>query len=261
MPQAYIGITDFMNADQVRSMLKVLRENEKMYWQRRLGVGVMTSWKVLHDKPTEWADAFPKKGDIADIFVDEKDVYNVLHYADYAGNPLPENLEKLVEIGGPNLHAIQLDMVWPNAIDVLRFRSRHPHIGIIIQANTKALHAVDNDPEKLVERLRSYGSSIDYVLLDKSAGKGLGMDARSLLPFIRTIVARLPTLAVAAAGGLGPSTYQLADPIIAEFEVSLDAQGRLRPSGSALDPVDWQMAASYLACAAAHFDALIFDNR
>ncbi|MFA5934800.1 MAG: hypothetical protein WC827_02885 [Candidatus Paceibacterota bacterium] len=29
-------------------------------------------------------------------------------------------------------------------------------------------------------------------------------------------------------------------------DVSIDAEGKLRPSGSALDPVDWDMAEKYI---------------
>ena len=52
---------------------------------------------------------------------------------------------------------------------------------------------------------------------------------------------------IVAAGGLGPETMHLVDPIVKEFpDVSIDAQGRLRPSESALDPVDWNTAGAYI---------------
>lgn len=262
LERAYIGITDFMTSDQVRQMLEVLRENRQLYWKRRLGVGVMMSWKTLHDQPTKWTSAFPKKEAIADIFVSDADAYNVLHYADYDGHPVLENLELVRACGGRHLNAIQLDMIWPDPRDIQEFHSRHSEVGIIVQANAKALEAVGDDPTALVARLKDYGDSIACVLLDKSMGRGLGMDAASLLPFARAIVDKLPTLAIAAAGGLGPDTLHLADPLIAEFPgISLDAQGRLRPSGSAMDPIDWTMAALYLKRSAAHFNEVIFDHR
>jgi hypothetical protein len=40
---------------------------------------------------------------------------------------------------------------------------------------------------------------------------------------------------------------ELVDPIIQEIPwVSIDAQSKLRPSGSALDPIDWTMARDYI---------------
>ena len=49
------------------------------------------------------------------------------------------------------------------------------------------------------------------------------------------------------AGGLGPDTLHTIQPLIDEFpDLSIDAQSRLRPSGNAMNPIDWGMAKSYL---------------
>ena len=73
------------------------------------------------------------------------------------------------------------------------------------------------------------------------------MDSKCLILFTRAIKQRFPELGITVAGGLGPQTVCLAKPIIDEFpDLSIDAQGKLRPSGSALDPIDWNMAETYL---------------
>ena len=78
-------------------------------------------------------------------------------------------------------------------------------------------------------------------------GKGLGMDAMGLRFFAWAVRERFPLLGIAAAGGLGPDTLNLVEPLVREFlNISIDAQGKLRPSGSALDPIDWKMAAKYI---------------
>ena len=52
---------------------------------------------------------------------------------------------------------------------------------------------------------------------------------------------------IVAAGGLGPESVGLVEPLYREFpDLSIDAQGKLRPSGSALHPIDWDMAETYL---------------
>ena len=113
--------------------------------------------------------------------------------------------------------------------------------------NTVALNQIDNDPRKLVAKLKDYKNSLDYILMDKSMGRGQGMDAYALLPFLREVFDKLPELGLAVAGGLGPDTTHLVEPIMDEFHwISADAQGKLRPSGSALDPIDWTMAKNYL---------------
>ena len=89
---------------------------------------------------------------------------------------------------------------------------------------------------------------VDRVLLDKSMGMGLGMDAMAMLPFLREISERIPQLQLVVAGGLGPTSLHLLDPVLAEFpRISFDAQGKLRPSGDALnEPLDWHYVRSYL---------------
>jgi hypothetical protein len=107
--------------------------------------------------------------------------------------------------------------------------------------------AVDEEPRFLVEKLRDYEGVIQRVLLDRSMGKGLPMNAEDLLLFIRVIKEAFPQMGISIAGGLGPNTVHLAAPLLKEFpDLSIDAQGKLRPSGSALDPVDWNMAGKYL---------------
>jgi hypothetical protein len=73
------------------------------------------------------------------------------------------------------------------------------------------------------------------------------MDAVGLIPFARAINEAFPNLGIAAAGGLGPKSVGLVEPLYQGFpDLSIDAQGKLRPSGDALDPIDWDMAAEYL---------------
>ena len=109
------------------------------------------------------------------------------------------------------------------------------------------IELAQNDPKVIVDRLKGYNGIADYVLLDKSMGQGHGMDAYGLIPFARAIRDAFPDLGIVAAGGLGPDSMDLVAPLAAEFpDISIDAQGKLRPSGSALDPVDWNRAEMYL---------------
>lgn len=244
----YIGITDFTSRAQVKEMLRIFDENKNPVSTRRLHVGVMMSYKTLYNLPTKWAKVFPLKRDISGIFVSDE-TFNCLHFADYDDNPdLRSTLLKIIHYGGCWLDAIQLDMVWPAPTEIVTgLRVTHGNVGVILQIGKKALDAVDNNPDKLVEKLADYSGVIDRVLLDKSMGKGLGMDAESLIPLIRAIRSGHPKIGIGVAGGLGPETLDLVKPIAAEFPyISIDAQGRLRPSGNALDPINWEMAGKYL---------------
>ncbi|MEK7520967.1 MAG: hypothetical protein AAB560_02715 [Patescibacteria group bacterium] len=244
----YIGITDFTDFGQVQEMSRVFAAHLPRGSKRALHIGVMMSHKTLHDIPSKWQNAFPSKERIASIFSSDE-VYNCLHYADYDNNPdLWKSLATAISYGGIGIHAIQLDMVWPNSGEIANgVHTSRKQIEVILQIGKNALEEVGNDPQRVVERLGDYEGVIHRVLLDKSMGKGLGMDADGLVPFARAIRESFPTLGIGAAGGLGPETIQLVEPLVAAFpDLSIDAQGRLRPSGNALDPIDWGMAGNYL---------------
>lgn len=244
----YVGITDFTSFEQVQAMLAVFNRHKKPGSQRLLHFGVMMSFKTLNDIETKWSKAFPAKEKIAEIFGSDE-VMNCLHYADYDHDPnFWKNLTRAISFGGIGIHAIQLDMVWPDAGQIARaLHASRKNIEVILQLNTKALDEIGNSPMLLVRKLHEYEGVATRVLLDKSMGKGLGMDAEALLRFVPLIKKYFPDLGVVVAGGLGPATMHLVEPIVGEFPlVSIDAQGKLRPSGNALDPVDWEMAEEYL---------------
>jgi len=253
---SYIGICDFPNGDQSLRSARYFKElcaSQKMD-NFQLMIGVMMSYKTMTGLESKWTSVWPKKEEMADIFVDHPRAMNTLHYADYDCNTSLSHLIEAVEWGGPRLHAIQLDMIWPPDVIVKGLKRKFPNLRVVLQINANALEMVGNDPAILVEWIKKYDGSLDYVLLDKSHGKGVRMDAEVLLPFARAIADKLPNIGLAAAGGLGPSTVYLAEPLIREFPtISLDMQGKLRPSGNAMDPIDWSMAHTALLLAVAMY--------
>jgi hypothetical protein len=245
-----IGITDFTDFEQVLAMHRVLQQHSaSVFLKRRLHVGVMMSYKTLHGIPSRWQNIFPSKEKIPGIFASDE-VFNCLHFADYDGHPeLWKSLIKAITFGGVGINAVQLDMIWPSPDDIARAVYRFPRqkIEVILQVGRNAFEAVLDDPKILVKKLEPYESVISRVLLDKSGGRGEPMDADRLLPFLRAIKENFPDLGLVVAGGLGPDTIHLLEPIITEFpDISIDAQGRLRPSGSAMEPIDWEMARKYV---------------
>ncbi len=245
----YTGITDFTDYEQVRKMLKVFNEHRSKGSRRLFHIGVMMSRKTLCGLPTKFSDVFPKNDEIALILQSDK-TYNCLHYADSDSDPLLYyNLQDAIKFGGIRMDALQLDLAWPNPGDVanaLHSSRRNPEV--ILQIGRKAFEQIDNNPQTLVDRLFEYKTFIHRVLLDMSMGEGLGMDAEKLLPFARAITQAYPGIEIVFAGGLGPKTMYLVEPLLKEFpNLSIDAQGKLRPSGSYLDPIDWDMASEYIA--------------
>jgi small basic protein len=251
MRPSFISITDFMSAAQVQTMLDVLVSLRIDRFKHLLGVGVMTSYKAINGIPSRLGESFPKPEDIAGIFSNHVLALNILHYVDYKGIDIFSSLVTATKLAGPNLQAIQLDMVWPDPGEIIAFREAYPDIRIIIQINTKAFERIGEDPSELVIALAEYGDSVDYVLLDRSMGKGVAMDPKTMFPYLRVLDG---LYGLVVAGGLGPNTFRLAKPIVDVFpDVSLDAQGQLRPSGSYYDPIDWDMAIRYFVESAGMF--------
>lgn len=243
----YIGITDFTNAGEVMNMLRIFNTYKPPWWEGLLHVGIMMSYKTLNEIPTKWKDAWPPKEDVKDIFLQNKNLLNVIHYADYEGINVFENLKKVHLLGGLNMHAIQLDMVWPDPEAIQKFRRDESEVGIILQINKKCLRLTGNDDSQLLRKIKEYGSSVNVVLLDMSAGKGIPLEPDFLIPKITMLKENLPEMEIAVAGGLGPDTINLMESIWKDYpEISIDAQGQLRSSKNALDPIDWKLAEDYL---------------
>ncbi|MFA5934799.1 MAG: hypothetical protein WC827_02880 [Candidatus Paceibacterota bacterium] len=183
----YIGITDFMTFEQVKRMLAVFKAHLPPQSKRKLHVGVMMSYKTLNDLETKWSKVFPRKEDVCEIF-GSKETYNCLHYADYGGNSDYLDLSYAISFGGTGIHALQLDMIWPDPDDICNgIRDSRKQVEVILQIGKKALEEADNDPEIVVQKLGDYVGIVNRILLDRSMGKGVGMDAEFLLPFTRAI--------------------------------------------------------------------------
>lgn len=251
----YIGITDFMTKEQSLAMLSSFQTMTNGNIPHKLMIGVMMSYKTLHKLETKWTNAFPRNADVSQVFADHPLAFNTLHYADYTNTDVFNSLGQAIFYGGVGIHAVQLDMVWPEPSDIANaVHSSRKCVSVILQVGKNALADVNDDPEEMLSRLKDYVDVIDGVLLDKSMGQGKTMDPNVLSKFVEVIYEHLPQLRVAVAGGLGPSTINIVEPLVSRFpDISIDAQGRLRPSGNALDPIDWVMAEEYLQGAVALF--------
>ena len=245
----YIGITDFMTRNQALEMLAFYQTLITSKIPHKLMVGVMMSYKTLHKLETKWTNAFPKSADVMRIFADHPLAFNTLHYADYTNTDVFNSLSQAIFYGGVNINALQLDMVWPEPADVADavHAASGKCISVILQVGKNAMADANDNPREVVRKLEDYTDVIDGVLFDKSMGQGKPMDTAVLMEYVIAVYEHLPKLRVAVAGGLGASTMEVAEPLISHFpDISIDAQGRLRPSGSALDPIDWELAKKYL---------------
>ena len=239
----YVSITDFFTVEQARNMRELIPQGPDLV----LGVGVMASWKTIKGLPTKWVNSFPPIQTVAGIFEPDPRVFNVLHYAsDVEPERFFEQLVVATLFGGVNMEGLQLDIEWPSASALALYKKYFPKIKIILQVGPQALETVNHSAKEIARRVaEEYAPYIDYVLLDGSGGRGIPMETGPLLEKIAAIKENAPDLAIAVAGGLGPNTLHLVEPILRVYPgVSIDAQGKLRKEK--MDPVDWNMAGDYV---------------
>ncbi len=250
----YIGICDVASAAEARRLAELVPYG----FSHDVMIGLMMSHKTLYDVPSQWTDVFPKKEDISAIFIADPRALNTIHYADYAvgtnaDRELAKTLAMVVSYGGPYLRAIQLDMIWPDPLELRKFRERF-NIPIVLQVGTNAMAVCGDDPVASCERLMSYGNSVDAVLFDRSMGEGKDMDADLLAKYIGVLVADCPDLLPAVGGGIGPYSMGPVASLVAAYpKLSFDAQSKLRPSGDKKDPLDILLAERYLRQSVALF--------
>jgi hypothetical protein len=265
MRTKYIGITDVPSAEAARTLLEAPAKRGVVNTTgHKLGVGVMMSWKTLNGVSSRWSGIFPPNERVADIFIDDPRVFNILHYADYENLTSRDDIRRAIRLGGPNIHALQLDMPWPDMVTqcagVFLETRDPPTLKVILQVGSAAMSMRDNDPKKVARTLAEYWSCgfVEYVLLDRSMGEGRTMDAHLLGKYLHEIRRELPNIGIVVAGGLGTTSLTLLEPFRqsgTHKDLSIDAQGRLRPSGSARDPLDLTMAEEYYVGAHEFFNS------
>jgi hypothetical protein len=209
----------------------------------------MMSRKTLLGEPTKWASVFPKKEIVSDI-LSHPNVYNCLHYADYGDLGVDANLVDtlhcVADYGGSHLDAIQLDMIWPDPRALERFK-KAKECELILQIGKRAFRDISSDASLLVSKLGEYNGIVERLLFDMSGGEGREMQTEWLLSYLRIAREHFSGFSFGVAGGLGPYSVHLLEPLLSEFpHISIDAQGQLRNSANSMDPIDWWRAEKYI---------------
>ena len=229
----YIGVSDIGSNENIVA----LRPNFSVLEPLALKAGLTMTRKVLWGIQTKWNSACPSGGEIRKIFATPHPrVIRMLHYADYDGVDLVPSLKKIMRVCGKTLDGIQLDMVWPDPFILEKHKKVHTNLELILQVGEKALIQVGENPLKMWRAIQNYDGIVDRILLDRSGGNGKPLAPRSLIRFVDILYERMPALSVVVAGGLGPLTLHLIEPLLAMYPgLSIDAQGQLRESGKTLD--------------------------
>lgn len=233
----YIGVTGFTSRLQVLEALSVMNHNSR----HKLMVGVLASWKSLRNIPLKpkWQKQTPHFVNFGRIFLKDYRVLNLIHYSadEDQVEDLFEDLVTAHNLAGPFVHGFQLNIPWPDPNAISRYLTRyHLESTFVLQLGVKALDQVGNSPTAIAKRLQAYTGLVDAILLDPSGGQGLPFDSVKALQFLEAIDAAKLDLDLGVAGGLGPETLHLVEPLLLDFpELNIDAQGRLRTAEFDLD--------------------------
>lgn len=244
----YIGVTGFMSRDEVVQALKYV-SNETAY---RLMVGVLMSSKTLAGQANKWPGRYPKKEAVADIFVDDPRALNLIHYNTDNPEMLVHEVRQIVALAGPHLDGFQFNVAWPAPSQIEQIREMYPDLYLLLQIGGRAMEEVLSlglhTGEHLKERIGWYLPFIDAVLVDPSGGKGELLSAAGCHAWIRA-AKEVHGLEIGVAGGLGPVTTHVIEPLTKEFPgLNIDAEGRLR-TPKPEDALDMRAVEQYIVIA------------
>ncbi|MDO8668738.1 MAG: hypothetical protein Q7K65_00405 [Candidatus Buchananbacteria bacterium] len=234
MNLSYIGVTGFMNRNEVITILNCLPADTGRF----LMVGVLASQKTLKGEPNKWPNRYPKMADIAGIFLEDNQALNLIHYNTKEPESLTEQLVKITDLAGPALDGFQLNLAWPDYEAILDYHKTCANKYIVLQIGAKALGMIGNSPQALAEEVAQYEYLADHILIDQSGGYGTPLETEKIRAYLKALKNKGYNFGLGVAGGLSSANLGLIQPLVAEFPyLSIDAEGRLRDTDDNLDLV------------------------
>lgn len=233
----YIGVTGFFKREEVAAALGSFPASHS----RKLMVGVLATWKSLRGIPMKpkWAKQTPNPELIGSVFPDDKRAVNLVHLSAEDGQEswLLHDMIKVHGLAGANFHGFQLNVAWPEVRSLDEYRTifeTWPRV--VLQIGARAVESAGGTPDAVADMLYHYAGVVDDILLDPSGGRGQPFDTERARGFLRAVADRSWSIGLGVAGGLGPDSLHLLEPLIGEFpDLNIDAQGRLRNEENELD--------------------------
>lgn len=220
-------------------------------------IGILVSWKSLRDIPLKprWQKQFPNPEKISHLFFNDKRVLNLVHFSTEEGQEgsVLADMFTIRKLAGPNFHGFQINIAWPEICLIKEYRRAvGDNDRIVLQIGQKAVEMAGGTPQGVVDMLYNYAGVVDDVLFDPSGGLGKPFDTERTRELLSAIAERGWDIGLGVAGGLGPDSLNLVEPLVAEFpNLSIDAQGRLR---NAENDIDLNLVSTYLTKALQMFE-------
>jgi hypothetical protein len=168
--------------------------------------------------------------------------FSTIHYNTH-GEGRERLAEEIAELSGEvdfsKLGGFQFNVYAPPVSEVEKIKRSNDEKKIILQASRRV---IDEHPNgEIVDTMRVYGDSIDYVLIDRSQGSGENLDVRSSIDLYRRL-SSLKDLSIVFAGGLdGEGVRTSIKKIVSKTgtkNISIDAESKVKNNpGEILDYV------------------------
>ncbi len=273
-PMPYFGVTGFTSPAEVDNVLDSYTTPAFMnphLGNRQLMVGVLVSHKTLRGEAASSA-RYPQIKRVASIFAAaakktqhavplaewpdralgpvwdlKQRTVRLIHY-NTAEPQLPAQLDRLLEIGGPHLSGIQLNIAWPAANELRAWKKHHAKrkLRLVIQINEAMFASCGRDPRALCEKLeRAYEDVATDFLFDLSGGQGASPNREETARALSALCARFGTRKnIGLAGGLNHASALDLKPFFDGWPwLSIDAESKLRDKD---DRLSGELARYYL---------------
>ena len=228
----YIGVTGAVTDKEVNS---IINEFESAGYDMNSShipmIGFLVSFKTLNGKPTS-NKRYPKFSQLKSLIEASKEkTFPMIHYNSKELN-LSEQIENVFnEIYSNGLcKALQLNIVYPDKQELLKIKRKMPDLQIVFQASSKI---VDNkNPKEIVKKIKKYGSTIDYILIDHLVGDGIEFDLDNSTKIYQELKNEIPNTTIGFARGFTENNVvrrvsKLID-ILGDSYFSINAEEELR---------------------------------
>jgi hypothetical protein len=228
----YVGVTGPVTKEEVMEICREFHEAGFGETSSHVPmIGFLVSQKTLNGGYMN--RRYPAFSSLPDILrVVDKPVFATIHYTT---KELTTLADQVAAVFGDGIYdkglcrGVQLNVVWPDIMQVGMIKARFPEIKVIFQANE---HVLDGSPAyDIAKRLVAYEGVIDYVLIDPSGGKGRVSDLDYPLDVYWTLGENLHDVKLGIAGGFNGDNvtsrmWEIQDAVRELF--CIDAEGGLR---------------------------------
>jgi phosphoribosylanthranilate isomerase len=229
----YVGITGPVRVDEVEAIAQEFGNAGYSMRSTHLPMlGFLVSLKTLRRQPTP-NRRYPSIDTLPDLLAQAGTrIFAMIHYNSNEMHTLSDQVSEIFkDVYKEGLcRSIQLNIVGPDITHVGAIMNRFPDMKIVFQASRKVMDG--RTPEQVANVISKYGSSIHYVLIDPSGGRGLEFNIENSVRLYEELRSKAPRLTVGFAGGFtGSNVAEKVSQLKARINgdgFCIDAEGGLR---------------------------------